>query len=234
MFSEIVNTLFLTYLTTEYLSASDTASIWGTTRPAKHPSIDKNDGIDCDVDTLFQRFRKTCAMPKQQRVLAITFLVISINGFDHVTGLGQIARSFLEQFFHIPKVLFAATTYMTTLYYDCRFTVQRSSGVPVTNCSNLHHQSSLPWYMFVSRVAKAFVQILPVYPILAVLISFGFLFVINMFEFLHLPTDLLNMPIYYGTLYGPFSYIYMTVKRSVREEYRSLLPQTHLQRLTAV
>jgi hypothetical protein len=75
---------------------------------------------------------------------------------------------------------------------------------------------------FLRQVAIAFLRILPVYPFLAVLISFVFLFVISAFEALHLPLEILNMPIYYGTLYGPFSYIYYNVKRRVIESTQSL------------
>ena len=43
----------------------------------------------------------------------------------------------------------------------------------------------------------------------------AFLFVVSAFERLGWATDVLNLPIYYGTLYGPFSWIYWTVKRRV-------------------
>jgi hypothetical protein len=50
---------------------------------------------------------------------------------------------------------------------------------------------------------------------LAVLISFIFMFVISIWDFLKLPEEWLQWPIYYGTLYGPFVYVYCTVKRQV-------------------
>lgn len=69
--------------------------------------------------------------------------------------------------------------------------------------------------VFLPKVGWAFLKVLPAYPFLAVLISFGFLFVINIWEFLQLPEEWLNMPIYYGTLYGPFAYTYVHVKQQV-------------------
>ena len=66
------------------------------------------------------------------------------------------------------------------------------------------------------QVGWAFLKILPAYPFLAVLISFVFLFVIDLWEHVfHLPLEWLNNPIYYGTLYGPFAYTYVHVKREV-------------------
>ena len=68
---------------------------------------------------------------------------------------------------------------------------------------------------FLPKVGWAFVKILPAYPLLAVLISFVFLFVINLWEALHLPNEWLNAPIYYGTLYGPFAWVYVYVKHQI-------------------
>jgi hypothetical protein len=56
-------------------------------------------------------------------------------------------------------------------------------------------------------------MLIPVYPFIAVIISFIFLFVITAFEQLHLQTAVLNGPIYYFTLYGPLMLTYWDVKR---------------------
>ena len=74
---------------------------------------------------------------------------------------------------------------------------------------------------FISNVGVSFLKVIPAYPFLAVIISFVFLFVITFFESLHLPTQWLNWPIYYGTLYGPFVWVYMSVKRRVCREISS-------------
>ena len=47
--------------------------------------------------------------------------------------------------------------------------------------------------------------------------------VVNAWEALGLPTEVLNWPIYYGTLYGPFSCVYFRVKKGVEDE-RGALP----------
>eukprot|EP00934_Nitzschia_sp_Nitz4_P006205 Nitzschia sp. Nitz4//scaffold109_size72162//16678//17217//NITZ4_005837-RA/size72162-snap-gene-0.94-mRNA-1//1//CDS//3329532736//6195//frame0 len=44
----------------------------------------------------------------------------------------------------------------------------------------------------------------------------------SLWEHLHLPMEWLNGPIYYGTLYGPFAWVYIYVKRQVLAEATSL------------
>jgi len=107
------------------------------------------------------------------------------------------------------RIVLAVTAYVFALYVDCKRIVP-----------------SLKLGSFLKQVALAFLKVLPIYPLLAVLISFVFLFVISIFETLHLSLELLNMPIYYGTLYGPFSYIYYIVKRQVLESTTSLPTNT--------
>ena len=109
----------------------------------------------------------------------------------------------LKGFLHLPKILFAAVSYVVALYVDCR-----------------RVSPKLTLGEFLPAVAWAFLRVIPVYPFLAVLISFVFLFVIAIVEGLGLPEDWLNWPIYYGTLYGPFSYVYWRVKHS---DIRSVL-----------
>ena len=142
---------------------------------------------------------------KSQSTIAIGVIVLLINLLDRVTGAQEFVNSVLEGFLHLPRVLFAATAYVLALYVD----VHRR--VPL-----------LSTRAFLSRVGWAFLKILPAYPFLAVLISFVFLFVINIWEALHLPLEWLNAPIYYGTLYGPFAWVYVHVKKQVCDEATSL------------
>mmetsp|Transcript_55448 Transcript_55448/g.134637 ORF Transcript_55448/g.134637 Transcript_55448/m.134637 type:complete len:188 (-) Transcript_55448:279-842(-) len=79
----------------------------------------------------------------------------------------------------------------------------------------LRHRLVLPCREFLPRVGRSFLRVLPAYPFLAVLISFVFMFVISIWEVLKLPEEWLQWPIYYGTLYGPFVYVYCTVKRQI-------------------
>ena len=53
---------------------------------------------------------------------------------------------------------------------------------------------------------------LPVYMPAAVAISCGFLVVITLVENVGISPDFLNIPVYYGTLYGPLTLTYWEVK----------------------
>lgn len=129
-----------------------------------------------------------------------------INFFDRVSGLTEIAENMFQGVLHIPRILFAAIAYIIALYSDCR-----------RNFPSMDF-----WREFLPQVLRAFCYVLPVYPFMAVLISFGFLLVINLFEFLRIPLEYLNMPIYYGTLYGPFSLVYWRVKEKFDQRRNSL------------
>lgn len=204
MISEVVNSVFITYLATEYSSASN--------QPRQSRSLG---------GSVEEEDRQKQSRAQQRRVLAVSAVVTSINLLDRITGLGSVAHGLVEKFLHLPKVVFAALFYVAALYYDCRAAVQRSPSGGLLQSPPLEFRQD-----FLPRVTKAFCRILPIYPIGAVLISFGFLFVINLFELLHIPTDILNWPIYFGTLYGPFSYIYFTVKRSVILDHQNTIPIT--------
>ena len=197
MISEVVNSVFLTYLATEYSSLG---------------ANNKNDSKSAAS--------KACSLQRRRhRIALVAAFVVTINVLDRVTGMGSLLHSVVHRFLHLPKILLAAAVYVAALYYDCQWTLVR--GDPKSHSVSLRF-----WSDFGPRVARAFVRILPIYPILAVLASFGFLLVITAFEWLHWSTEILDWPIYYGTLYGPFSYIYWTVKSQVIDEFRntSILP----------
>ena len=134
-----------------------------------------------------------------RRSWVLVTLAVVVNIIDRLPGIGF-------QFKNIPiRVILAAIAYLCGLYLDCR-----------------RIQKNLTVAGFASRVGTCFLYILPIYPFMAVFISFGFFLVITVFDFLHLPEAWLNMPIYYGTLYGPFSLVYLRVKRKYAEEHQSL------------
>lgn len=135
-------------------------------------------------------------------VIAIFFVV---NILDRVTGVTATIHWALQGFLHIPKVVFAAVVFFTALYGDVR-----------SNQKIDFRREFLP------ILGIAIIRVLPIYPFLAVLISFGFLFIITAFEKLGIPVEILNWPIYYGTLYGPFSYIYYIIKHQLLLEKYSL------------
>lgn len=178
MISEVLNALFLTYLVTEYLLASN---------------------ID------MRRADWSKRILHAQNIGTALILAI-INVLERITGASDFAKDLFQGFIHAPKILFAAIVYILALRVDC-----------------LRVAPYLGWKAFLYKVGVAFLYVLPVYPALAVLISFGFLIVINIFEILHLDEEILNFPIYYGTLYGPFSFVYWKVKGDILEE-RTTLP----------
>lgn len=187
MISEVVNSLFLTYLASEYLVAESK----NLPRRVHHESI---------LGGLADFVRG--------RILylgTVSLVVIIVNIFDHFSGSKDFVNNLLEGFFHLPKVLFAALAYIICLYFDIR---RRAPLLQVP--------------AFLAKVGWAFLKVLPAYPFLAVLISFIFLFVINIWEALGLPLEWLNAPIYYGTLYGPFAWVYVHVKQQVLQEVSAL------------
>ena len=150
-------------------------------------------------------------LTKRKSTFAIlAFIVVFVNFIDRVTGAADVVNEALKGFLHTPRVVFAAVVYVVALYYDCR----RVS------------RATLTLKTFLPLVGKAFLRVLPAYPFLAVAISFVFMIVINIFEALHLPLEILNWPIYYGTLYGPFSFVYWKVKERVVDESFNTLPRT--------
>ena len=185
MITELVNSIFITYLASEYSLSNKSGTL---SRPE-----------------LF--------LQQRSRVGTVGAAVLTINVLDSITGIGGLVHLALNRFLRLPKVALAAGAYVVALYYDCQWTLVRRKCNPL----RFRHE-------FCPRVMRAFVRILPIYPILAVLLSFIFLFVITAFEFLQLSTEILNWPIYYGTLYGPFSYIYWTVKSKVLLEFQNTIP----------
>eukprot|EP00562_Extubocellulus_spinifer_P023834 CAMPEP_0178675982 /NCGR_PEP_ID=MMETSP0698-20121128/35670_1 /TAXON_ID=265572 /ORGANISM="Extubocellulus spinifer, Strain CCMP396" /LENGTH=165 /DNA_ID=CAMNT_0020320185 /DNA_START=233 /DNA_END=731 /DNA_ORIENTATION=+ len=107
--------------------------------------------------------------------------IVNISTRLHIHLTGSKALSFADaavtKISHLPRVVFAAVAYIVALYFDCR----RSQG-------------DLAFGNFLKRVGVAFLRVAPVYPFLAVAISFVFLFIISAFEALHLPLEILNLP----------------------------------------
>jgi len=94
------------------------------------------------------------------------------------------------------RLALCATTFLVVLYLDVKYRNQ--------------HIVSFKWYL--KTLLKAILYVAPTYPCLVVLISFGFFLLISIFEFIDVPTGILNLPIYYGTLYGPFVAVYARVR----------------------
>jgi hypothetical protein len=154
-------------------------------------------------DNVQSRQKNRRALPHSTIVVGI--FVVLVNILDRVTGALFLINDLLEGFLHLPRVLFAAVAYVVALFVDIN---RRGRRITLRD--------------FLPRVGVAFLKVLPAYPFLAVMISFVFMFVINLWEALHLPLEWLNAPIYFGTLYGPFAWVYLNVKRTVIEEQSSL------------
>ena len=66
---------------------------------------------------------------------------------------------------------------------------------------------------FVVHFMVAFAQTVLLMPLIAIAFGCIFLVVLSFCQLIHVSTDWLNWPIYYGVLYGPWSFVYVLVKR---------------------
>ena len=96
MISEVVNSLFITYIGTEYLIEN---------------SSDSNKSSGRGRLTRFLR---------SKLFYSVVVAVVVLNIVDRVTGAAAVINNLLQGFFHLPKVFFAATIYNVALYFDCR------------------------------------------------------------------------------------------------------------------
>jgi hypothetical protein len=201
--SEIANALLLTYVATEYTIRSSLSS---------SSSIDRFS------------WKKFICQSIWHRIWMILFIALHVGEhyYDYFLPSSHILsifllriRSFLESLYHIPKIILIALLYVIVLYVDCH---RRRVFTSTTR-----RQSSSS---FLKTVGMEFLIILPLYPFMAVVISCGFMLLVGFCETLHLPIEWLNWPIYYGTLYGPFSLVYFRVKRKmmIEDETMESLP----------
>jgi hypothetical protein len=183
MISEVLNSLLMTYVASEYL-------IFESMSGRREPGV-----------VSFLRARG-------KYISFLATVVIFANILDHHPTWGlhtTLFKTLVDDFLHIPKVVFAMIAYLIALYYD----IHRVAPL-------------LTLRQFAGKISWALLRHAPAYPLLAVLISFGFLFVITLWDMLGLNDAWLNAPIYYGTLYGPLAFIYVTVKGQVVHEVTSL------------
>ena len=173
MLLEAVNSVFLTFLATEYLLLVD------------------------DRITLYQFFsqQQQRSRPLQYTIAGVLLINIFVSFHTFGSSLVEWIHVKLSQFFHVPRIIVAISSFFLSLYWDCRRNNQAAAAAAAATTT---------WsdQYFLKLLVQSFCRLLPIYPFLAVIISFGFLFVITVFERLHLPMEILNMPIYYGTLYG--------------------------------
>ena len=142
----------------------------------------------------------------------VSLVVLSINLIDELLAEStatMFVKRLFERLLHAPKIVLAAALYIAVLYVDCL----RHSG-----------NQQLTARRFLGSVSVQFVKALPLYPLLVIMISCGFMFLISALEHLNLPLEWLNWPLYYGTLYGPFSFVYFKVKAKIVIEGRFYIP----------
>mmetsp|Transcript_13589 Transcript_13589/g.29549 ORF Transcript_13589/g.29549 Transcript_13589/m.29549 type:complete len:220 (-) Transcript_13589:94-753(-) len=219
MLLEAVNSVFLTFLATEYLLNNNEDPL-----PIASSSSSKHNSRH-DRNSVFRHYldlSATFISSQHSRPLRYTFIVVlAINFFVHFhawgAALAAAIHTKVETLFRIPRILVAIFTFLLALYWDCR---------QKYNVNNKKSTSPAPWSnrYFFRQLLQSFCRLLPIYPFLAVVISFVFLFVISAFERLRLPLQILNMPIYYGTLYGPLMMMYWDVKKTVARS-GSVLPR---------
>jgi hypothetical protein len=185
MISEVLNSLWMTYVASEYLIFESVLS------------NRRGSGI-----VAFLRARGTAL-----GIFSTFVLFINILDHHHLVRLpgAASARKLFKEFRSVAKIGFAVSAYLLGLYCD----VHRLAPL-------------LTVRQFAGKISWALLRHAPAYPLLAVLISFGFLFVITIWDMVGLPDEWLNAPIYYGTLYGPLAVLYVTVKRQVVYESTSL------------
>lgn len=189
MLLEAVNSVFITFVATEYLLSDEFPSAKTST---SNTNGRHNGSIIRQLTATF--------VSQHSRPLRYAFaLVLSVNLFVHFHASGVALAEWMHAkvgaLFHVPRIFVAISSFLLALYLDCKQKYHRNSK---------SQTSPAPWsnHFFLSQLVQSFCRLLPVYPFLAVVISFGFLIVISAFEKLHLPVQILNMPIYYGTLYG--------------------------------
>ena len=67
--------------------------------------------------------------------------------------------------------------------------------------------------VFLRELAIALAYVAPLFPCLAVGISVVFFMLISLLEFVRVDPHVLNSAVMYGTLYGPFAWVYFVTKR---------------------
>jgi len=108
----------------------------------------------------------------------------------------------------LAKIAITMVAYSTALLFD----IKRYS--PTTDARSLAH-----------LLAQSLFFSLPLLPLCAIVISTAFLLIATLVQSLvGRQPDFLDVPIYYGTIYGPFVIIYVNAKKSALANASSYLP----------
>jgi len=204
MLLELINSIFVTFVATECLlvNSNDNTIISINSNQHRHPLL-----------RLFLRYARRFSRTLQ----VLTLIVALINLFVHFHDSGVALSKWIKAnvgIFYIPRIVAAIVTFLIALWWDCRRIVNASAAKKSRDTDNGNNKPPSVWSnnYFLGQLVKSFCRTLPIYPFAAVIISFMCLFVITLFEELHIDTAILNGPIYYCTLYGPLMMIYWDVK----------------------
>jgi hypothetical protein len=138
------------------------------------------------------------------RCLYAVWVVIILQLFEAILALG-LEITMPKVAFSLPiKILLVSGSFCGTLWFDC----SRSHNIAMKE--------------FFVEVWKGCLFLFPVFPFVAIFISFIFMLISNVFIWFAIPTQILNWPIYYGTLYGPFAIVYHRVKKKMGS--KTILP----------
>lgn len=142
----------------------------------------------------------------KRRAVHAMWMVIALQLIEAMFQL-QFNVKILNFTLNLPmKILVVSGSFCCALWVDCTRSLNQV----------------IPLKEFMLEVWNGCLYLLPVYIVLAVFISFVFMLISDVFEFFSLPTKILNWPIYYGTLYGPFVVVYHKVKKAFSS--KTLLP----------
>ena len=133
--------------------------------------------------------------PRRGKLAALAAL--GVNSFTLLPGLSPGLSPVLEYKHKVPIV---GVTFLGALYID-----------------TVVYRRQLSRSGFFVALAHAAAQLVPLFPLFSLMIAFIFLEIGELMEHLLGMSDArisswLNQPIYYGVLYGPFSYVYVRVK----------------------
>ena len=213
--SEVSNALFLTFLATEYLvlsNRSDPRQAENAIRQILNP-----------------------------RNLLAGLIVLIINFLERYAGLFRWINEAFHAFFYAPKILLAGIVYLVALYFDCkRVASQKKISIDVfLNRVGAAFCYVLPVYPFLAvlisgELSRGIFLVCTVVSYDPTFLDFltqlryglfhevGFFVLVTICDLIHVDPNFLQWPIYYGTLYGPFSVVYWKVKKNWVEDQFAL------------
>ena len=207
MLLELINSIFVTFVATECLLVNnndDDTSI-------------SNSNVNPHRNTLVRlvlQYTRKISRTLQVLTLIVALINLFVHFHDSGVALSKWTKAHIGSF-HIPRIFAAIITFVVCLWWDCRRIVNTSRVLKSGDTNNGNNKTLSVWSnkLFLRELVKSFCRHLPIYPFAAVVISFMCLFVITLFEDLHIDTAILNGPVYYCTLYGPLMMIYWDVKK---------------------